>query len=404
MTKKRKALYISYDGMTDPLGESQVIPYVKGLSKKGVEFTILSYEKKDRFQANKSRIAESLMEDNIKWIHLRYYQRMSHFATIYDLIRGFIVVKYLVLFKGVRLLHCRSYIASILGVASKKLLRTKFIFDMRGFWADERVEGGIINKGRVYRTFKKLEIIFLKNAHATISLTQNAIDEMNTWPQVTPEISKTMHHITTCCDIDKYSRTYVERLNKPFDKNKIEFVYIGSVGPWHSEDRIKEFIVAALKRYPNCFFNLIVSNGREIIEQFLLEKGVPKKQYKLRPLPHNKVPEEIASGDIGFFFIPPVYAKKSSSPTKMGEMLSAGIPIITGHSIGDVDRLIDDNNIGYVMKEFTEEEYNRALLKTVNLVENDKKVLAESCKAVALDYFSLEKGINKYFSIYTSLI
>ena len=29
-----KILYISYDGMTDPLGQSQVIPYLVGLVKK----------------------------------------------------------------------------------------------------------------------------------------------------------------------------------------------------------------------------------------------------------------------------------------------------------------------------------------------------------------------------------
>ncbi len=33
--KKGHILYISYDGMTDPLGQSQVLPYLKGLAKKG---------------------------------------------------------------------------------------------------------------------------------------------------------------------------------------------------------------------------------------------------------------------------------------------------------------------------------------------------------------------------------
>ncbi len=42
-------LYISYDGMTDPLGQSQVLPYLSGLTKYGYCFTILSFEKRERF-------------------------------------------------------------------------------------------------------------------------------------------------------------------------------------------------------------------------------------------------------------------------------------------------------------------------------------------------------------------
>ena len=45
-----KVLYISYDGMTDPLGQSQVLPYLCGLSKSGYQFTILSFEKKQRLK------------------------------------------------------------------------------------------------------------------------------------------------------------------------------------------------------------------------------------------------------------------------------------------------------------------------------------------------------------------
>ena len=46
MTKiSKKILYISYDGMTDQLGQSQVIPYLIGLSGKGHQIHILSAEK-----------------------------------------------------------------------------------------------------------------------------------------------------------------------------------------------------------------------------------------------------------------------------------------------------------------------------------------------------------------------
>ncbi len=44
MTKKPKALFIMYDGLTDPLGQSQVLPYLKELSK-NYRFDVIGFEK-----------------------------------------------------------------------------------------------------------------------------------------------------------------------------------------------------------------------------------------------------------------------------------------------------------------------------------------------------------------------
>lgn len=41
-----KILYLTYDGLSDPLGQSQVIPYIVGLSKRGHKIVVLSSEKK----------------------------------------------------------------------------------------------------------------------------------------------------------------------------------------------------------------------------------------------------------------------------------------------------------------------------------------------------------------------
>ena len=40
----KTCLYITYDGLLDPLGQSQILPYIKNLNNKGYEFIIISYE------------------------------------------------------------------------------------------------------------------------------------------------------------------------------------------------------------------------------------------------------------------------------------------------------------------------------------------------------------------------
>ena len=41
----KNILYISYDGITDPLGQSQILPYISELSRKGLKFHLISFEK-----------------------------------------------------------------------------------------------------------------------------------------------------------------------------------------------------------------------------------------------------------------------------------------------------------------------------------------------------------------------
>src|ERR1700752_833715 len=138
-----KILYISYDGMTDPLGQSQVIPYLKGLSEKGYKIIIISCEKRDRFEKQKKSIKKLLYAANIDWHPVPYSKLPSVFSKQFNL--SLINSKAQQLCKDEKpdVIHCRSYMAALIGLKLKKKYGTKFIFDMRGFWADERIDGGI---------------------------------------------------------------------------------------------------------------------------------------------------------------------------------------------------------------------------------------------------------------------
>ena len=75
---KKQILYLSYDGMTDPLGQSQVLPYIIGLTKNGYEFTLISCEKKEKYLENKTIIENICLANNIDWQPLFYTKKTSH--------------------------------------------------------------------------------------------------------------------------------------------------------------------------------------------------------------------------------------------------------------------------------------------------------------------------------------
>ena len=395
--------------MTDPLGQSQVIPYLSGLSKRGYKITLISCEKKDRLEKMGSVIREQLNNAGIEWHYYNFSTRPPLISKFRDINRLRKKAVQLHKEKNFSIVHCRSYMASLAGMYLKRKLGIRFIFDMRGFWADERIDGAVWSlKNPVYKWlysyFKRFEKKSILAADAVICLTRNGIREMLTWKYIDEKVAAKIHHITTCCDIHSFDDTFAAREKRSFDPAKIQFVYIGSIGPWHSFDKLTLFIKAVYDNIPGSYFKLIVSSGQEAMEQFISENNMHKERFVVKYVPHKQIAAEIADTDIAFFFIPHQYSKIASSPTKMGEMLSAGLPVITGSQIGDVDELIKNNKIGYILEEFTAAAITAGVQTVINQCVTEKNNLMVRCRETAEDYFSLEKGIQKYADIYATLV
>ena len=131
MTKQ--VLYLSYDGLTDALGQSQILPYLLGLEKIGHSFHIISFEKKEAFAQFQAIINQQIKGKNIKWHPLFYTKKPPVLSTLYDLKRmkksAFSLQKY----HHFDAIHCRSYLPGLIALKLKKKFACPFIFDMRGF-------------------------------------------------------------------------------------------------------------------------------------------------------------------------------------------------------------------------------------------------------------------------------
>jgi hypothetical protein len=212
----KQVLYLSYDGMTDPLGQSQVLPYLAGLSKKGYRFTLVSFEKQEKLEKGKA-IVEKICADNaIDWQPLLYTKKPPVLSTLKDIIALRKKIKTLYQQKKFELVHCRSYITMLAGEWMKKKWNVKLVFDMRGFYADERVDGKLWNLNNpvfkfIYRYFKKKEKQFLGFADYTISLTTHAKQEIHSWTGITNQ-PVPIQIIPCCVDLELFE----SRKNKCF--------------------------------------------------------------------------------------------------------------------------------------------------------------------------------------------
>lgn len=392
-----RSVYLSYDGALEPLGASQVVPYVKGLGVRGADITLVSFEKpidwKDSMRVHALRA--ELAACGVRWVPLRYHKLPPVLATVYDVVRGLVCVGGRVRRERIPLIHARSYVAALMAWLLKRGGGVRVIFDMRGFWADERVEGGLwAPKGVPYRLAKRLERLFLEEADEIVTLTECARQTVQAWlgdrcPPVTV--------IPTCVDLEHFPRASMGRSSP----TRPRFVYAGSVGTWYAFSEVLRFMERALKRFSDAQL-LIFTRQTEEAARLLRRSAVPSTHVVITTVEAAQIPRRLAQAHAGLAFYKPGFSRRGTCPTKLGEYLATGLPVVTNRWIGDVETHLGAEQVGVLLSDFSAEAYDRAL-ETLEQMWVDP-TLAARCRQVAERLFSLSSGIERYWALYARLM
>lgn len=396
----KKVLFISLDGMTDPLGQSQVIPYLKGLSTKGHQIHILSAEKPNHFNALHDHIGKILSESNIIWHHVPFYENLGllkknkQYKTI--------------LKKAIELnntftydiIHSRSYPASLIALQLKRKSGTPFLFDMRGLWADERIDGGIWNINKIkdhilYKYFKRKEKSLLNESKHIISLTHAAKKHITT--SILPSLNPNKITVIPCCvDLNEFFPLSNGKSVLPAEKQNQKIVlYSGSIGTWYLTHEMLVFFKAYLSVYPNALFLMITKGNTTLVLEEAKKLSIDQDKLMFVALNRNEMNTYLNTADIALNFIKPAFSKIASSPVKLGEYLACGIPTVCNTSIGDIDQQAKSSKSIVLLNSFDTSEFS-SLIPSIP----EKKDISESARKFAKENLSLNYGIEKYNEVY----
>ena len=136
------------------------------------------------------------------------------------------------------------------------------------------------------------------------------------------------------CSAD-FSKIYLLP-NKKLYKNEIKKIcYIGSVGKIYLIKEILTFF--KLINFENKFkLKLIVNQPDEAKKIYKkIYKNNFRKNKKIINLPHEQIASNISDCHLLISFIKNGFSKLASSPTKISQALSMGLPIICNQGIGD---------------------------------------------------------------------
>lgn len=397
--------------MTDPLGQSQVIPYLSELSRKGYRFHLISFEKPERFDLLGVRIRDLLERAGIAWYPCIYTKRPPVLSTLKDLRTMNRKAQEIIHTHKIQLIHCRSYISAMVGLDIKKKFNIPFIFDMRGFWADERVDGKIWNLKNpvylcIYQFFKKREKDFLTKSAHIISLTRNAANEILSW-RLPGLLEEKITVIPCCADTDFFNRG---RLSEELlSKKRVELgvgpendimIYLGSLGTWYMAEEMIRLFHFLKKEKPGLIFLIVTKDDTAQIRHFASRYGISEDSLRFVSAEREEVPVLIAMSQISVFFILPSYSKKASSPTKLAELMAMGVPVICNSGVGDVAEIISQSKAGWVINSFNDDEMRKAAVIICQSPSTDAAKLRKS----ALEYGSLAEGVNLYAGVYAGIL
>jgi glycosyltransferase involved in cell wall biosynthesis len=402
-----KALYLSYDGMTDPLGGSQVLPYLEGLAKRGHRIWLVSCEKPDADRQAWDRAAKQCEGAGIEWRPLRYHRRPPVLSTLWDVRALDQVAESLQKNVAFDLVHCRGYVTALVGLRLKRRHDVPFLFDMRGFWPDEKVESGSWSLANplfkaIHRFFKKRETDFLLEADAIVSLTRAAREEMMSRP-ADKRPRREAAVIPCCVDLDHFGMRSNEmrraaRQELGIDHHAPVLGYLGSLGEYYMLDDMLRFFVALRAHRPGARFLFVTKNPPAPIRQAAASHGIGPDELIIRAADRADVPRLISAADYGVCFIWPTFAKTACSPTKLGEMLALGIPVAVNAGVGDVDAVMADTKAGVTVDRFDTEALMVAADALISLATGPAQI-----REGAKRWFRLDDGIMAYDELYRSL-
>lgn len=213
--------------------------------------------------------------------------------------------------------------------------------------------------------------------------------------------------VIPCC-VDFESRFSNLELSQTVAKKKIGLdgrfviVHLGALGGLYLSEEIANFLKFSRLHEPRSFAMLLTQSDPTEMVGLLRERGFAESDYLVRNVDPNDVPKYLSACDVAISFVKSTFSTLSRSPTKIPEYLACGVPIVANAGVGDVDRLIEVNRVGTLIRDFSDQSY----LAAMNHIEalKGEKNLAERCRKTARENFDLRTtGWHRYLRLYRRL-
>ena len=404
-----RVLYISHNGMLEGLGQSQVLPYLRGLAGRGVQFDLFSYELPDAAPTQIEALRESLATHGIRWMPLRRRRDPRLRVKLMEAARGATRSLAAALGRRPDVVHGRSYLPTAVADAiASTVPKAKLLFDCRGMLGDEYVDAGYWSaEQKEYRLLKRYERRAFRRADGVVVLT----DALRRWIETRGWLGPQTEIRTIPCCVDtqrfRFDAAARRRLRGELGlEGRTVLVYSGSLGGLYRVPDMARFAGVFKRRAagPVAVLLLTPSPHEEFVD--LLEReGVSRAEIVVRKAAPAEVPSFLSAGDAGMSFGKSCFARMGCSPTKLAEYLACGLPAVLNGDFGDQAELAAEIETCVDVGSFDDQALERAadrLLSMVRRAPDERAALGMRVVEARCDLEAV--GVARYAALYEAIV
>lgn len=407
-TRRGQIVYVSFDGLLQPLGWAQVAQPVMRLARRGYRYQIVSLERSHDLAKREvvSRVRDQLLDAGVAWDPQAYASSGTRSSVAHNLRATFAATRRAVRAQSTALLHARSYPAALVADAVRSTEGTDYIFDTRGYWIDERRdEGRWFTRPALYRGGKLLERRLFARCVAAVNLTDLATTDVRKgqfgpWPA-----DKSAVTIPTCADYAAFqlpkSKTAARARILPSLTERLLIGYVGSINASYLVPEAFDLFGRMLRRRPDAHL-LCATHQSDEARAIATAAGIPTSAITVQSFAHEQMPALLAALDWGLLLLAERFSKRASMPTKLAEFFATGVRPIAYGCNEEVSGWVDRAGTGFVLPDTGEASLNAAA-ERIATSQCTERTLREGRERTR-EHFDLQGGVDRYDHLLSALI
>ena len=390
--------HISLEGLSTPLGQSQVLAVSERLQSMGWKCAILSLEPEPADEDAFDRLAARMASSGVRWQHRPY--RRGRAGVVKNVLSMTAMIRDV--WEHTDLFHGRSYFGAFFPAASDIFRSVPYVFDTRGYWVDEKIEEGRWFQDRASRAIaRRVERELYSRAAGVVSLTELATKDVRSGRFGRRHPGQRSICIPTCVD---YAKFRMERGVAPHDllKEGPIVAYVGSLNPSYEYRESLKLVALILDQIPQAKF-LALTSQEEEMRSLANDFAIPASRRLITKVAHDQMHLWLPWIDFGLLLrVSPNQANRASMPTKLGEFLATGTAPIAYGANSDVVEWVNRAGSGLTLDDLSPESLERAVDLVARGVPRTDVLM--SARLAAEDHFSLESGVNRYDALFRDLL
>ncbi|MCK4408873.1 MAG: glycosyltransferase, partial [Candidatus Eisenbacteria sp.] len=237
MRSPGKVVYVFNKSLTEPIPRLHGLDQIRAMSGDR-RFVVLSFEPRRHGRTPGER---RLYDETLAWLTAAGVEHVSLPLLgnrWLEIPMGAVAILFLVLFRGVRTIHCRSYIPALMGLLVRAVTATRLFFDMRGLFVDEYLLHGALVEGTLKLAFARwLEQRLLFSSDLVVVVSESFRSHLLVRSDLAVRLRpERVRVIPNRVDNDRFALDAAGRRRARDDRGWSEStvgVFVGSTAAWH---------------------------------------------------------------------------------------------------------------------------------------------------------------------------